>query len=59
MNRCPGCGSLRVIVTIEGAHGFCTRCRRRLAAEEIRPLFTMVAVLGERLPRDHDPQSVA
>jgi hypothetical protein len=48
-----------VIVTIEGAHGFCTHCRRRLAADEIRPLFTMVAVLGERSPGDRDPQPAA
>lgn len=59
MNRCPGCGSLRLMITIDGAHGFCTRCRRRLVGDEVRPLFARVVGLGDRLTRDPDPQPAA
>jgi uncharacterized paraquat-inducible protein A len=59
MNRCSGCGSLRVIVTIDGDHGYCTRCRRRLSAEDIRPPFVRAVALGDRRSGDPDPHPAA
>jgi hypothetical protein len=54
MNRCPGCGSLRVLLTLDGAHGFCTRCRRRIISDEVKPLFAPAAARRGRVPSEPD-----
>jgi uncharacterized paraquat-inducible protein A len=43
MNRCPECGSLRVLSALDGSKAFCARCHRRLSPAVVRPLFAGTA----------------
>jgi uncharacterized paraquat-inducible protein A len=47
MNRCPECGSLRLLSALDGSKAFCARCHRQLAGAVVRPLFATTASVTE------------
>ena len=56
MNRCPDCGSLRLLSALDGSKAVCARCHRRLSAAVVRPLFDATAgEVVQLLRRRSDP----
>jgi uncharacterized paraquat-inducible protein A len=49
MNRCPECGSLRLLSALDGSKAFCARCHRRLPAAVVSPMFPKTATVAELL----------